>query len=179
MYVMVMSVESDICFNTSLWQAKSQLSAVLSGAQNTMRANKGRRRNKNYNRQYMRTNLKRNQRKIEIMISEQDRLCACSNSFSAACFYNIQCILAVLPCVFLPQVLSQGSAPLSFLISHIEHYVKCQLNTNESGCEYILLSAPSPSSQQSSYVRTLEGITVHLPHFPYRSRAYLQAVTHT
>ncbi|XP_031564576.1 uncharacterized protein LOC116299978 [Actinia tenebrosa] len=70
------------------------------------------------------------------------------------------------------QVLSQGSAPLSFLINHIEHYVKCKLNTNEPGCEYIL-SPPSPSSKHISYVRTLEGNSVHLPHFPYRSRGYL------
>ncbi|KAK3727918.1 hypothetical protein QZH41_016368 [Actinostola sp. cb2023] len=68
------------------------------------------------------------------------------------------------------QVLSQGSAPLSFLISHIEQYVTCKRDMIDPGCHNTLSRNTPP---QSSDYRTIDDVTVALPRFPYAKKSYL------
>lgn len=45
--------------------------------------------------------------------------------------------------LFLFQILNQGSAPMSFLESHIKQFVACKLEPKNPGCELILQAAAS------------------------------------
>lgn len=76
------------------------------------------------------------------------------------------------PKISIYQVLSQGSAPLSYLIGQINHYVTCKFNaTTDKGCQ----SSPSPPNRQQSDdlgYRTFDDIKIDLSPILYPKKRY-------